>query len=86
MYEQFPRERLPALSDDELIALLRSWHCELFIGRTGKFSLVIQSDAPDLAPPAALIREAFRRRARLAHFARVNGIRLRNSGGMSDAA
>jgi hypothetical protein len=86
MDDKLSRERLRSLIDDELIALLRSEHCELFIGRTGQFSLLIDSNDPELALPALVIREVFRRRARLEPFARVNGIRLRCSGGHSTAA
>jgi hypothetical protein len=80
------RERLRSMTDDELIALLRTQHCELLISRTGHFSILIDSDDPEPALPALLIREAFRRRVRLEPYARINGIRLRCTGGQSTAA
>jgi hypothetical protein len=86
MDDALSRERLCSMTDDELIALLRSQHCELFIGRTGQFSILIDPNEPEQALPAQLIREAVRRRVRLSHYARANGIRLRCTGGLSTAA
>jgi hypothetical protein len=86
MNDTHSRERLRSLTDDELIGLLRAHHCELFIGRTGRFSLLVGSNEPESVLRAVLIREAFRRREQLTPFARVNGIRLRGTGEISAAA
>jgi hypothetical protein len=85
MNDLHSRERLRSLTDDDLIALLRSEHCELLIGRTGQFTLLIDSSDPESVLPAILIREVFRRRAQLVPFARVNGMRLRCLGGLTAA-
>ncbi len=76
---------LHSLTDRELIGLLRSRHCEVFITGTGEFSLLVSPGEPEPALPAQLIREAFRRRARLEPMARVNGIRLRSTGRLNAA-
>jgi hypothetical protein len=78
-------EYLRSLTDHELIDLLKSRHCEVFISRTGKFSLLVSSGEPVPPLPSQLIREAFRRRARLEPLARVNGIRLRGTGRLNAA-
>jgi hypothetical protein len=80
------RERLRSLTDDELVALLRNQHCELFIGRSGRFSILVDSNDPEPVLPALWIREAFHRRDRLTPYARLNGIRLRCTGDLSPAA
>jgi hypothetical protein len=86
MDEPLSRISLRALTDHGLLAHLRVRHCEVFIGRTGQFTIAILEHAPHASLPALLIRETFRRRVRLTPFARVNGIRLRQTGELSEAA
>jgi hypothetical protein len=73
-------------TDKALIELLRHYDCELLVGRTGTMTVKMPPDVPENSFIWPVVREAFRRRARLTPYARVNGIRLRALGALPDAA
>jgi hypothetical protein len=72
--------------DKALIDLLRTYSCELIVGRSGAMTVQMPSDLPENSFIWPAVREALRRRSRLTPYARVNGIRLRALGALADAA
>ncbi|CAN5361476.1 hypothetical protein BH09CHL1_BH09CHL1_10900 [soil metagenome] len=73
-------------TDKALIDLLRHYSCELIVGRSGTMSVQMPPEVPENSIIWPVVREAFRRRATLTPYARVNGIRLRALGSLRDAA
>lgn len=79
-------EGISQTTDKALIDLLRTYNCELIVGRSGTMTVQMPPEVPENSFVWPAVREALRRRSRLTPYARVNGIRLRALGSLSHAA